>query len=383
MISVDRVPGGGPDASRLEILHVVRRYGPVGGMERYVWELTGELAAQGHRVGVLCEEVCAPEVPSGVDVFPLGALWHRPRWIAHLCFSWRVRRWVGNRASEPWLIHSHERTGNHQVTTFHGPPFARIRSRPLWRRASLRVAVHLWLERREVCGPKVRAVVPNSRIIAEQLREYYPDAIPNLVDPVVPGVALSPVRSFRPVPGDGGIVGFVGYEWRRKGLEMAVRIARGLVATRPKMEFWVVGPDPGEVRRLFRDFGGTHRLLGTARTADVYPKMDLLLHPALQEPYGMVVAEAMAAKVGVVISDQCGVAETVNERYGAVLSLHDPLDHWIAACHKVLERSDPWPGYTRSWNRVAREYERLYRSLKTGAPSPGGEIREERRAEGR
>jgi UDP-glucose:(heptosyl)LPS alpha-1,3-glucosyltransferase len=219
------------------------------------------------------------------------------------------------------------------------------------------------MERREIFGPKVRAVVPNSRIIAGQLRKYYPEAAANLADPIPPGVAPSPVRPSRAVPGDGGIVGFVGYEWRRKGLEMAVRIASGLARTRPKVEFWVAGPDPGEVRHLFRGFPGVHRLLGKTETSSLYPELDVLLHPAIREPYGMVVAEAMAAKVRVVISDACGVAESVTESHGAVLSLGDPPEEWIAACGKALDRSGPMPGYDRPWSLVALEYERLYRSL--------------------
>ena len=377
-MSVEGRPARRPEENRLRVLLVVRRYGLVGGMERYVWELARELAALGHRVGVLCEEVCRPGVSSGVEVFPLGSPWRRPRWIAYLRFSRRVRRWVEGHPSEPWLIHSHERTGNHHVTTFHGPPFAPVRDRALWQRASLRIVAYLWMERREVCGPKVRAVVPNSRIIADQLRRYYPDVAARMADPIVPGVVPSPVRPFRPVPGDGGIVGFVGYEWRRKGLETAVRIANGLARARPKMEFWAVGPGPEEIRHLFRDFGGTYRLLGKADTAELYPRIDLLLHPAAQEPYGMVVAEAMAAKVGVVISDNCGVADTVTERHGSVLSLRDPLEEWIAASRKVLERSDPFPGYDRTWNRVAMDYERLYRSLTPVPPNPGGGTRRER-----
>lgn len=41
----------------MQLIHIVRRYGPVGGMERYVWELTLNLRALGHEVLVLCE-VC-------------------------------------------------------------------------------------------------------------------------------------------------------------------------------------------------------------------------------------------------------------------------------------------------------------------------------------
>jgi len=34
----------------LNIVLIVRRYGPVGGMERYVWEMSREIAELGHRV---------------------------------------------------------------------------------------------------------------------------------------------------------------------------------------------------------------------------------------------------------------------------------------------------------------------------------------------
>ena len=43
----------------LEVAHVVRRYGPVGGMERYVWELTHALSKLGVNVTVVCEKCFA------------------------------------------------------------------------------------------------------------------------------------------------------------------------------------------------------------------------------------------------------------------------------------------------------------------------------------
>ena len=52
---------------KARILHVVRRYGPVGGMERYVWELTRELQQLGHQVTVVCER-CHAEKPAGIEV---------------------------------------------------------------------------------------------------------------------------------------------------------------------------------------------------------------------------------------------------------------------------------------------------------------------------
>jgi len=343
-------------------LHVVRRYGPVGGMERYVWELTAALARAGHPVTVLCERLHAP-APAGIEVHELGEIAPRPRWLSLLRFSRRVARWLREHPRPGVLIHSHERLGVHHVTTFHGPPFATVLERPWWRRLSLRVAMQLWLERRELLGASVRAVVPNSRLIGQQLLHYYPQVRERLTDPVPPGVAAGPLRPARAVPADGGVIGFVGREWKRKGLEQAVAIVAELRRRRPRAELWVVGPAPQEVAGLFAGWDGGYRLLGWSSDPAVYARLDLLLHPARAEPYGMVIAEAMAAAVPVVISDRCGIAPDVSPVSGSVLRLDAPVDEWVAACERQLGRAAAPRPFDRSWQRVAREQQEIYRDM--------------------
>ena len=343
-------------------LHVVRRYGPVGGMERYVWELTRALAAAGHPVTVLCERTYAPK-PAGITVHELGEIAPRPRWLSLLRFSRRVARWLQRHPQPGVPIHSHERLGVHQVTTFHGPPFATVFERPWWRRISLRVGMQLWLERRELLGASVRAVVPNSHLIRQQLLHYYPQVRARLTDPVPPGVAAGPARPAKAVPVDGGVIGFVGKEWKRKGLEQAIAVVAELRRRRPRAELWVVGPAPEEVQGLFTGWSGGYRLLGWSSDASVYAQMDLLLHPARAEPYGMVIAEAMAAAVPVVISDRCGIAPDVSAHAGSVLSVEAPLAAWVAACERQLGRSEAPPRFQRNWQQVAREQLAIYRGL--------------------
>lgn len=70
----------------MQLLHIVRRFGPVGGMERYVWELTRALAAAGHNITVVCESMQADAAPAGITVVELGTVRPRPRWLAHLRF---------------------------------------------------------------------------------------------------------------------------------------------------------------------------------------------------------------------------------------------------------------------------------------------------------
>lgn len=334
-------------------------------MERYVWEVTRELAKLGHHVQVICE-ICVTEETQGVTVHELGKMVYRPRWLYYWRFGRRVERWLHAHPQPGWLIHSHERVGVHQVTTLHGPPFASVREKPWWKKVSLRVAMQLYMERRELCV--AQCIVPNSEVIARQLAHYYPEYAHKLSQPVVPGVLPGFVRAPRPVPADGGIIGFVGREWQRKGLPLAVEIAVQLRLERPKLELRVIGPDEREVRHLFADWQGGYRLLGWRSDNSHFREIDVLLHPAKVEPYGMVISEAMAARVPVVVSDVCGAAAQVEAEAGKIVPVDAPLKHWVAAVAKQLDRIEAPPAFVRGWDSVAAEYEIIYNKISLKAP---------------
>lgn len=341
----------------MKILHVVRRYGPVGGMERYVWEVTRELAGLGHQVEVICER-CHAEQPQNIAVHELGEIAPRPRWLSLLRFGHRVAAWLATNPRPGFVIHSDERLGIHHVTTFHGPPFATVRDKPIWKRLSLRVAMQFFLERRELRTAAL--IVPNSIIIGNQLAHYYPEYARKLTAPVVPGVLPMPPHTWQAASADGGVIGFIGKEWQRKGLPLVVEIARQLRQRRPRLELWVAGPEPDEVKHLFAGWQGGYRLLGWRSDADYMAHLNVLVHPARAEPYGMAIAEAMAARVAVVVSDRCGAADQVTAEAGAVLPLAAPPEQWVTAVSQQLARHAPPPQYAHSWGEVAREYETIY-----------------------
>lgn len=344
----------------MKIIQVVRRYGPVGGMERYVWELTRELRNLGHEVIVVCE-ICRAEKPQGIVVYETGEMVYRPRWLYYWRFGRRVAKWWRTHPQSNAVIHSHERIALHQVTTFHGPPFATARDKPWWKLLSLRVVMQLYMERREL--RVAQHIVPNSVLIARQLAHYYPEYAHKLTHPIVPGVVPSVARIPHPIPAQCGVVGFVGREWQRKGLVLAVKIVAQLRRERPQLEFWVVGADEAEIKHLFADWNGGYKLLGWREDDAHFQSIDVLLHPATAEPYGMVISEAMAAAIPVVISDGCGAAEQVSPESGAVLSLHAPVADWVAAVQKQLNRTEPMQPFTRTWQDVAQEYVTVYNTL--------------------
>ncbi|ADE13101.1 glycosyltransferase family 4 protein [Sideroxydans lithotrophicus] len=341
----------------MKIIHIVRRYGPVGGMERYVWETILELAKLGHEIQVLCE-TCVAEKPAGIAVHELGKMRYRPRWLYYWRFGRRVEKWLRAHPQPGWIIHSHERVGVHDITTFHGPPFASVRDKPWWKKVSLRVAMQLYMERREL--RVARSIVPNSAIIARQLAHYYPEYAGKITQPIVPGVLPGATRTPHVVPADGGIIGFVGREWQRKGLPLAVEIAAQLRRIRPSLEFWVVGPNEREVQHLFAGWQVGYRLLGWRTDNAHFQEIDVLLHPAKAEPYGMVITEAMAARVPVVVSDACGAAEQVDAEAGEVVKLDMPVQQWVNAVSRQLDRVQAPVPFVRGWDVVAREFVAIY-----------------------
>lgn len=347
----------------MNILQVVRRFGPVGGMERYVFELSRELALAGHSLQVLCETDLSSGALPGVTIHSLGTTRPKPRWFSHIKFSNHVHAWLQQHRQSDTIIHSHERIQDHHITTFHGPPFAQVRDLPLWKRLSLRSRMNLWLENRELCAPQVQIIVPNSIQIAQQLKHYYPSIAEQLSKPVVPGVNPGSRRKIQEIASNAGVIGFVGKEWKRKGLEMAVKVITKLARLRPDLSFMVAGPAENDIRHLFESTGFNYTLLGEIDARQLYPQIDVLLHPARQEPYGMVITESLSAGVPVVISDVCGATTEVTNLTGTVLSLSDPINNWAEAIDRWLNSTDHNINYDRDWHKVAMEYENLYRSI--------------------
>lgn len=349
----------------LRFVQVVRRFGPVGGMERYVWELSTQLQKLGHQVTVVCERSYVVK-PEGIAVFELGEVKPRPRWVAALRFDQRFSQWLISHPQPDSIIFSHERISSHDITTFHGSLFASVLEKPWWKLISLRIAMQLYLEKRELSNSTF--IIPNSNHIKNQLAHYYPKFAHKLTDPITPGVTAGPIRKPRRVPTNGGVVGFVGKEWKRKGLQFAIDIVEKLKKARPNLQFVIVGPAAKDVRHLFSNWSGGFVLKEWYGQVD-YSEFDVLIHPAKTEPYGMVISEAMSAKVPVVISDSCGACDDVTAESGCILPLTSSIDRWVGALDKQLNRANKVPQFVRSWNDVAQEYVLVTRELiKTTRP---------------
>jgi len=345
----------------LNIVQVVRRFGVNGGMERYVWELSHALADLNIQVHILCEQSDQNTEHKNIEVHYLNQVTPKPRWLAMLRFSSNVSSWIENNVGSNWIIHSHERTAVHHVSTFHGPPFAHVYNKPWWNRVSIRVAVWLYLERRELCASQVKAVLPNSDLIANDLKRLYPCVKVRLLSPAYPGVS-KPIHAPR-VESDKKVILFIGKEWKRKGLEKAEKIVKKLRQDDIGIEFWVIGPNSEEIRYLFEDWNSGFKLLGWQDASKFMPLASLLLHPATSEPYGMAIAEVTNYGIPVVVSNQCGIASQVSSRSGSVVDIKANIDEWVDSCLVELSRKSSTLGIGKSWQELAQQHIEIYKQL--------------------
>jgi glycosyltransferase involved in cell wall biosynthesis len=119
------------------------------------------------------------------------------------------------------------------------------------------------------------------------------------------------------------IIGYLGRIIERKGVPLLIEAFAKIAADFPKTKLVIVGGnDPGlhydllgQYGKLTQDLGVQERVIFTG----FYPKpgnylvdFDVSVLPSLDpEPFGMVVMEAMALKIPVVIPDNSGVAEVI------------------------------------------------------------------------
>jgi UDP-glucose:(heptosyl)LPS alpha-1,3-glucosyltransferase len=341
-------------------------------MENYVLQLAKALISLDQKVTILCERNESKEegLVGGlekIDIIVLGNSFNKPRWLAQWGFSRRVSAYL---ATDPYdknvTIHSHERTAVHHVTTFHGPPFLCRKQRLL---DCLSPRIHMWsyLERRELLATQVQAILPNSPMIADQLLGLYPDTATRVMPPAYPGVTPE-FSAIRRESDDRIVIGFLGREWRRKGLDIACLIMESLRELLPNVHFLVAGCNPEEIAPLFAGWPKeSYTLAGWLDKPEAFlGKIDLLLHPARSEPFGMAVAEANAARIPVVVSEHCGVSALVGENQGAVCGLEvkqPELGPWVAACYQWLMCDDTVQQLSLSWGGLAQQHITLYEQL--------------------
>lgn len=333
-----------PEAPRrLRIAVLNRIFDPAGGgAERYSIALVEQLA-QRHEIHVFAQQI-RHSVP-GVTYHLVSMPLRKPRWLNQLWYA--TATWWATRQGFD-IVHSHENTWQGQVQTVHVLPvkYNLFHGRTGWRRvlawakvwSSPRLLTYLGLERLRVAARGGRCVVVTSASLGDTLAATYPGTVA-VTTVITPGVVLPAAPTGAPeqaaarlqlgLPPEGRCLLLVGNDYRKKGLGTLLRVLRDLPAD---VVLAVVG-NPGQIpvfERQAKDEGVAGRVFFLGSLQDVAPAYraaDCLVHPTLEDTFAMVVLEAMAHGLPVVVSSAayCGISSLLTHGADALL-LDDPQD---------------------------------------------------------
>jgi len=354
----------------LKILYITRTFGPVGGMERYAFEVAREMVRRGHQVSALCRSIDEPSAAGcGVEVIKLNPKPAKRGWHDRYVFRDVVNEFLGDPAARERfdIIHSHENTVGQHVSTEHGPCTAQgLRLKP-WKHLDFSARKNLAIETDKFRTSSLRALVSCSQRVQDIVVREYPFLANKITRVITPAytylqhVTKGPARRSR-------VLGFMGRDWKRKGLPKAIEIFRRLRRQDPSWTMLIAGcPAESLPDKLVRTLPEGAQLLGRSDPEEFFGRIDVLAHPATDEPFGMVMSEALTCGVPVVFSDQCGAAAHLQSDGLRVLPVDDPVSDWaravadLAGCTFALPKA-------RTWSDVAAEHEGLYGEIPALSP---------------
>ncbi len=188
-------------------------------------------------------------------------------------------------------------------------------------RAARRVLhIHDIVKRVPSFWQRADVVLADSQAVADRLHGLRAEVVYGPVDPDPPTIAA-------PWPtGNGPVVGFIGRIERRKGPLDLVRAAPAIRAGAPGARIVIVGDDPYAADLAYTSTVTSSPEIEHHPWSDNAPglmrHLDVLVLPSYEEPFGTVLAEAMAVGTPVVATRVDGLPEVVDD--GVTGRLVDP-----------------------------------------------------------
>ena len=373
---------------RLKIAVLSRVFAPTGGgAERYSIALVEQLAAR-HEIHVFAQQI--DHYWPGVIYHPVSQFVKRPRWINQLWYA--TATWWATRGGFD-IVHSHENTWHGQVQTVHVLPIkhnlfhGRVGVARALRRlkvlTSPRLLAYMWLERVRYAAKPGRTLMVTSSALQRVMVQTHHHTAP-MLRVLTPGVARVPgkatptdqnnARHGLSLPLDRPCILFVANDFQKKGLKTVL----DALAQLKDDTFLVVVGNIAHVAGFnaqIKSLNLETRVFFLGALKDVtpaYQAADCLAHPSLEDTFAMVVLEAMAHALPVVVSGEpyCGIAALLSHDENAFI-LQNPRNATEIAGHlqTVLQNPQLRDRISQAavafaakhmWEQAAREQEVLY-----------------------
>ncbi len=376
----------------MKIAVVLRRFNRVGGIERYVSEVT-ERFVRKHEVhlittwydykidGVNVHKFPLPRWPFFVQIFlnaiknTLAVKWLKGKYkfdvtysqgsesftadvvVMHSCHKAVVKQFKRERGWGYRLLKTFEPTSN----------IVFLIERYVLERGSRRIIAISEVVKKEILGcynvPEDRIAVVYNGV---NLDEFNPS---NKIK------FRKKIRQYYGLNEDDTVLLFVANEFRRKGLEYVIRATRDL----PKnVNVLVVGNDnPEPYKKIANELGVGNRVIFSGHSRSVrefYAASDIFVFPTVYEPFGLVILEAMATGMPVITSRIAGAAEIMQGREDCLLlknpddieELREKIETLLSdkELMRAMGKNARKTAENHSWDRVVSDTLRVFDSIR-------------------
>lgn len=368
-----------------KIAVVIPKYGLVGGAEQFAAELTDRLASlTGYDFHVYANRWQKSAAPATFSKIPIISF---PKFLTTLSFAYFVQRQLDRNNFS--LVHSHERIFAADVFTLHGIPHRYWVNNVRRKRMSLYDFATAWVEKKLVYHGNCKKFVAVSSLTKDIFLQEY-KINPAEVAVIHPGVDLndykkndkdsvrSSTRKKFGLNNTDPVILFVSMNFEIKGLDDILFSLAKLKTQNCKFKLIVAGK--GNIKKYAKIAKEAKIISDVIFTGPVnkenlismYLASDLYIMLSKFDTFGMVVLEAMAAGLPVIISSNVGAKDLVQEdKNGFIIS--NTSDHdYIASRLEIMLDGNIRPKMSaaayqtaaeNTWDMVAAKYRDIYTDI--------------------
>lgn len=306
----------------------------MGGLENRIINYAKWLHEHQHEVTIICNKYNKDfPLPQGVQVVKLPKL-PVPKIFRMMAFNWQLGRYMQHHKFDFSL--GMGRTSHHDAVLAPGNHLGYLHA--LGKKAtSLDDKLQIKMDHIGHDGSKV--VFAASQMMAHEVEKFYqvsPDKIQVLYPPLdnQKFAPISPqkraeARAKLGIQPTTKVFGFVSSSHQRKGLPLLLKAFEQL----QDFDVLLLTAGTPEIKSSLKNV----KHLGFVKnTLDLYSLIDFYLHPAVYEPYGQVVAEAVSSGIPAFVSTTTGANEVLDSDTGKVLDAND-LEGWV----DIIKTAEP------------------------------------------
>ena len=375
-----------------KIAVVVPKYGLVGGGERFASEITERLAKNENLdIHVFANQWVASS--DRIKFHKVPAI-RFPRFLRPLVFAWFTSRMISRMNFD--LVHSHDWILKGDLFSVHSVPHAGWVREIRKRRPSLFDRAIIAVERKTIKAGGSSRFFPVSTIAIEAFRREYA-TLPGQWQALSPGVDVArfstpdraacraDIRGYYGIGASDILLLFVGMNFEVKGLDTIIAALAKARVARPEanIRLLVVGRgDEDRYRKMAHSLGIAEAVAFAGTQIEglerYYRAADIFIMLSKFDTFGMVVLEAMAAGLPVIVSPNVGAKDLVQEGVNGFIlpAPHDvdtAVDRIVRLSNReqleVMGAAATQTASMHDWDKLAEKMERLYQEIFSEKPN--------------